>query len=80
MSDPLFPFRKEAEIHFRSCENPRTSVTASRGVECLITANPYKNTFVRVLRIGELSKEEAEVVEERFGQIADTFLDDVSRS
>lgn len=28
MSDPFFPFRKEAEIYFRSCENLLSAATA----------------------------------------------------
>ena len=40
----------------------------------------YIRACEALLKIGELSKEEAEVVEEMFGQIADKFLDDVSQS
>jgi hypothetical protein len=40
----------------------------------------YIRACEALLRLGELSKEEAEVVEEMFGQIADKFLDDVSGS
>jgi len=37
----------------------------------------YMRACEALLELGELSDEEAEAVEEMFGQIADKFLDDV---
>ena len=37
----------------------------------------YMRACEALLELGELSEEEAEAVEEMFGQIADKFLDDV---
>ena len=37
----------------------------------------YMRACEGLLKIGELTNEEAEAVEEMFGQIADKFLDDV---
>jgi len=51
---------------------------SSRGVVCLITANPYREEYMctceALLKIGELSDNEVEVLEEMLYRIGDKLL------